>query len=70
MIFAALISDKCLLFREKSAKIERRGKGLEPLTAPNHSEPAREVRHMADASQYTDSTLYFNKERSANGGAA
>lgn len=33
-----------LQIRQDWAKIERRGKGREPSTAPNHSEPFEEVR--------------------------
>lgn len=50
-----------------ACKMERRGRCFQHHAAPNHSEPIREVRAMADGSQYTDSSLCGNAERSGNG---
>lgn len=60
--------DKGFSIPGDAAKIERHGEGLAPLTVPNQSEPYRRSEPMADASQYTDSSTYFNAERCGNGG--
>lgn len=55
-----------LQFNAKYRKISGPGILAKGRPGPDHSEPVREVRTMADTSQYSDSTSQNKTERPAN----
>lgn len=57
---------KPLQLMAEYAKNEAGRNAASTASGPNHSEPEKEVRQMADESQYSDSIALINQEHSDN----
>lgn len=57
---------KSLQIMAEYAKNETGRNAASTASGPHHSEPDKEVRQMADASQYSDSIALINQEHSDN----
>jgi hypothetical protein len=55
-----------LQLRRNKLKMNGLGVATNEHPSPNHSEPVREVRQMADASQYSDSAPTGKTEQDSN----